>query len=69
METGLVAIRFHTCRATLTGCHYAGIDYEVPASFAQQVVERERCAEYVPGGGDAGVPSQSDQAKRRGRRG
>ncbi len=66
MDTGLVTIRFQTCRATLTSCHYAGIDYEVPASFAQQVVERERCADYVTGGGDAVLP---EPKARRGRRG
>ncbi len=69
MDTGLVTIRFQTCRATLTGCHYAGIDYQVPAAFAQQVVERERCADYVTGEGDAGVSTMSEQKARRGRRG
>jgi hypothetical protein len=47
MDTGLVTIRFRTCRSSLTSCHYAGIEYEVPASFARQVVEQERVAEYV----------------------
>lgn len=43
----LVSVRFKSARAGLCGCHYAGINYAVPAAFAKQVVETERIAEYV----------------------
>lgn len=44
----LVTVRFTTCRATLTTTHYSGVEYPVSRAFARQVVEVERCAEYVP---------------------
>lgn len=43
----LVTVRFRTARAGLCGCHISGVNYDVPAAFAKQVVETERVAEYV----------------------
>lgn len=51
-------VRFTTARAGLCGCHISGLVYEVSPEFARQVVEVERCAEYVSQGHavpDAGV--------------
>lgn len=44
----LVTVRFRTARAGLCGCHISGVNYDLPADFARQVVERERVADYVP---------------------
>lgn len=69
MDTpALVTVRFTTCRSTLTSCHYAGVDYEVPADFARQVVDEEGCAEYVAGGpvlASSGRPRRERLSRRR----
>ena len=61
----LVTVRFTTCRSTLTSCHYAGVDYEVPAAFARQVVEQERCAEYVTPEAGSGFELGSGTGRRK----
>jgi hypothetical protein len=43
----LVRVRFTTTRAALCGVHVSGFEYDVAKDFAEQVVQRERCAEYV----------------------
>lgn len=47
MTPALVTVRFRSARAGLCGVHYSGIDYDVPAAFAKQVVEEEHVADYV----------------------
>lgn len=54
----LVRVRFTTARAGLCGCHLSGLAYDVSPQFAEQVVRRERCAEYVTEG-------TSDEPKRK----
>ena len=70
----LVTVRFTSCRATLTTAHYSGVEYGVLPSFAKQVVEVERCAEYVetpPASTDAGglfMPASSGVVSRASRK-
>lgn len=52
----LVTVRFRSSRAGLCGVHHSGINYDVPAAFAKQVVEDEHVADYVtaPASDEAG---------------
>lgn len=43
----LVRVRFITARSGLCGCHLSGMVYQVSPEFAELVVGREQCAEYV----------------------